>query len=149
MLQPNDEEITKMMLEKDIEHEKKKKWYLCTNEIGAKIIMPDLSEERGYDLYETFRFQRESIPPDTIVQVIPLTLLSNLELDLDMLQRLTKEITFREYDPETMMMFTRIINGIVCRCGIWLPDEAQECPHCKKKIRLCSCEYISSRKAGK
>lgn len=145
MLQLDKEEIDKMLLEEDIQHEKKKKWYLCTNEIGAKIIMPDTTESLGHDLYETYRFKRESIPPDTIVKVAPLKLLSNLS----MLVEFIHEIPYSEYDPETMMMFTRIINGIVCRCGIWLPDEAQECPHCKKKIRLCSCEYISSRKAGK
>ena len=142
MLQLDKEEIDKMLLEEDIQHEKKKKWYLCTNEIGAKIIMPDTTESLGHDLYETYRFKRESIPPDTIVKVAPLKLLSNLS----MLVEFIREIPFREYDPDTMMMLSRIVNGKICSCGIWLPDEAQECSGCQKKIRLCSCEYISSRK---
>ena len=145
MLQPNDEEITKMMLEKDIEHEKKKKWYLCTNEIGAKIIMPDTTESLGHDLYETYRFQRESIPPDTIVKVAPLKLLSNLS----MLVEFIHEIPYREFDPDTMMMLTKMVNGKECICGTWLPDSAEDCRICKKKIKLCSCVNSSFRKVGK
>ena len=145
MLQQNEEEIDKMMLEADIQHEKKKKWYLCVNEIGAKIIMPDTTESLGHDLYETYRFQRESIPPDTIVLASPLKLLSNTS----MLVEFIKEIPYREFDPDTMMMFTKMVNGKDCICGTWLLDSAEDCRICKKKIKLCSCVNSSFRKADK
>ena len=144
MLQLDKEEIDKMMLEADIEHEKKKKWYLCTDEVGVKFIFPDTTAAHGHDLYETYRFKREPIPPDTIVLASPLKLLSNTR----MLVEFIKEIPYREFESDTMMMFTKMVTGKECPCGIWLPDEADECPHCKKKIRLCSCVNTSFRKAS-
>jgi len=141
MLQQNEEEMDRNEIEMHTNHEKKKKWHLCTNEIGAKVIFPDTTDAVGYDLYQTYRFKREPIPGDMIVRVSALSMISHPA----MLLEFAHDISFSEFDPNTMMMFTKIVNGKICKCGRWLPDDAENCTFCNVKLEKCVCKSVYER----
>jgi len=106
MIELDDNEVNKEVLDMLSAIERKKKWLVC-NIDGKDALIPDTRDALGHDLFGVEKFQCHSPSPDLIVLACPLKFIANRYA----WGMFTKSMKYSDVDFNTMSLRPGIIEG--------------------------------------